>query len=273
MSSGGGLVQVDLAKGCEDLPGHIALAAADDLTPGLALREAPGHVVPGPGVIAQAHHHDAVQRVACPAVAATVGGGDGWSCPRRPRSERTRTALRRPTPSAAGQGCRRRPPAARRRCRCRPKQRDQSGSRLRGEPVQLGVEILDLGAQGLVALGQGAQRQFGCRGRVVIAPGRSRGAVPTSWVTDRSRSCWRRSAGAVTSSALTTLIAWVRAFMALARATRSTRSISTCPVPALGRTVASPACTARAAASASRGSDLPRRRRAARSGRLTATTT
>src|SRR6266511_2148470 len=100
MSSGGGLVQVDLAQGCEDLTGHVALAAADDLTPGLALREAPGHVVPGPGVIAQAHHNDPVQRGACLAVAATVEGDDRRSCPRRPRSERTRTASRRPPPSA-----------------------------------------------------------------------------------------------------------------------------------------------------------------------------
>jgi hypothetical protein len=66
---------------------------------------------------------------------------------------------------------------------------------------------------------------------------------------------------------------WVRARIAVCRATRSERIISTCPVPALGATVAWPACTARAAASASSGSDLPRRRRAWRSGRLTSTTT
>jgi Winged helix-turn helix len=46
--------------------------------------------------------------------------------------------------------------------------------------------------------------------------------------------------------------------MAVVRATRSERSISAPPSAALGRTVTSPACTARAAASASNGSDLPR---------------
>jgi hypothetical protein len=59
-------------------------------------------------------------------------------------------------------------------------------------------------------------------------------------------------------------MAWVRAFIAVARATRSERIISTCPLPALG---VAPwwAWTARAAASASKGSDLPRRHRAGRS--------
>jgi len=66
---------------------------------------------------------------------------------------------------------------------------------------------------------------------------------------------------------------WVRARMAVWRATRSERIISTWPVPALGTTVASPACTALAAAWASTGSVLPWRRRAVRSGRLTSTTT
>ena len=68
-------------------------------------------------------------------------------------------------------------------------------------------------------------------------------------------------------------MAWVRALTAVARATRSERIISTIPSPVLGMTVTSPACTARAAASASEGSDLPCRRRADRSGRLTSSTT
>ena len=55
---------------------------------------------------------------------------------------------------------------------------------------------------------------------------------------------------------------WVRERMAVARATRKQRIISTWPSPALGTTLACPAWTARAAAWASRGSDLPFRRRA-----------
>jgi hypothetical protein len=54
-------------------------------------------------------------------------------------------------------------------------------------------------------------------------------------------------------------MAWVRARIAVARATRSERIISTCPVPALGATVAWPAWTARAAATESFGSGLDRR--------------
>ena len=64
----------------------------------------------------------------------------------------------------------------------------------------------------------------------------------------------------------------VRAFIAPARATRSWRRASTGPVPVLGITMASPASTARAAASASTGSDFPRRRRCWRLGRFTSTT-
>jgi hypothetical protein len=47
------------------------------------------------------------------------------------------------------------------------------------------------------------------------------------------------------------LAAWVRALTAELRTTRTTRSISTCPSLLLGRPSATPACTARAAASAS----------------------
>jgi hypothetical protein len=107
---------------------------------------------------------------------------------------------------------------------------------------------------------------------VVTGPGSRAAVVCTSRTVDRPRSCSRSSAGAVTTSALSALMAWVRALIALARATRSERIISTCPSPALGM-LPSRAWTARAAASASIGSDLPRRRRAWRSGRLTSTTT
>jgi hypothetical protein len=65
------------------------------------------------------------------------------------------------------------------------------------------------------------------------------------------------AANGLVSGPLRALMVWVRARMAVARATRRQRIISTWPVPALGRTVTSPACTALAAARASRGSDLP----------------
>ena len=138
----------------------------------------------------------------------------------------------------------------------------QPGRRGLGEPVQLTAEGVDLGGQGLMAAGQAAQGKGGGGQGLVIGPGSRAAAVWTSRVAVRPRSCSRSSAGAVTSSPLSVLMVWVRARMAVARATRRQRIISTWPSPALGTTLACPAWTARAAAWASRGSDLPWRRRA-----------
>lgn len=68
------------------------------------------------------------------------------------------------------------------------------------------------------------------------------------------------------------LIAWVRALIALRRATRSMRSDSTGPSPVLGVAAASPESTAIAALIASMVSFLPCRRRRCRLGRLTSVT-
>lgn len=62
---------------------------------------------------------------------------------------------------------------------------------------------------------------------------------------------------------------WVRALMVEALATLNIRSISTGPSPDFAVALARPLSTARAAASASKGSVLPRRRRVAWSGWLT----
>jgi hypothetical protein len=85
--------------------------------------------------------------------------------------------------------------------------------------------------------------------------------LATSLVVERARSSSRSSGGAVTSSERSALIACVRALIAVDRATRSTRIISTRSSPAFGAPAASADKTARAAASASVGSDLPLRRR------------
>jgi hypothetical protein len=71
---------------------------------------------------------------------------------------------------------------------------------------------------------------------------------------------------------LSWLIAWVRDLTAEALASLNMRVISTGPSPALAVLVARPDSTAYAAACASMASVLPRRRRAARSGRLTSMT-
>ena len=74
------------------------------------------------------------------------------------------------------------------------------------------------------------------------------------------------------STALCWLIACVRDLFAESFACRNMRSISTGPSPDLATVMARPDRIARAAASASMASVLPRRRRSLRSGWLTATT-
>jgi hypothetical protein len=68
------------------------------------------------------------------------------------------------------------------------------------------------------------------------------------------------------------LAAWVRALSAPRRATRKARRASTAPSLDLGAPEASPFNAALAAASASVGSDLPRRRRTWRLGLMTSST-
>lgn len=72
--------------------------------------------------------------------------------------------------------------------------------------------------------------------------------------------------------ALSVTMAWVRDLTAVSRAILVWRIISTVPSALFGVAVAVPARTARAAFSASIGSDLPRWRRTLRSGRLTSIT-
>ena len=79
--------------------------------------------------------------------------------------------------------------------------------------------------------------------------------------------------GALTSKPRNGLIACVLALMALRLATESVRIASAAPDCDLGTAVAVPDQTARAALSASVGSDFPCKRRLARSGRLTSHTT
>jgi hypothetical protein len=102
--------------------------------------------------------------------------------------------------------------------------------------------------------------------------GRSLAQLVINTDTGRPSSTSRTAAGAVTTSAVSWLMAAVRALLAPERAVRDTRIASTIPSRRLGTAVATPASAARAAASASIGSDLPRCRRVRRSGRSTSTT-
>ena len=143
---------------------------------------------------------------------------------------------------------------------------DQGGQPLVGQGDLLVQQLDALGDhhQG----GLGPVDWVGQRGLVRAQPGTG----ATNVGVERPSSASRRLAGAVTSSPLSWLMAAVRALTAPLRAVRSARIDSTIPSRRLGAAVATPASTARAAASASIGSDLPRWRRVRRSGRSTSTT-
>jgi hypothetical protein len=85
-------------------------------------------------------------------------------------------------------------------------------------------------------------------------------------------SCARNTSGAVTIIDRSVFVAAVFALSAPILATRSARMASMGPVAIFGALVASPESTARVAASASTGSDLPPARRSRRSGRGTSST-
>ena len=108
---------------------------------------------------------------------------------------------------------------------------------------------------------------------VVCAVAGRRRAQTSIWARVESpRSRCLTCSGAVTTRAWIWLAAWVRALIPERRTTRSILVASTGLSPPLGRAVASPLRAARAAASASVVSSLPRRRRSWRLGRFTSTT-
>jgi hypothetical protein len=130
-----------------------------------------------------------------------------------------------------------------------------------GEFVKVAVERSELGGEGEPAAGDGCQRELGGTGRGVDACGAKPGGALDDLGGRESVEPARRSSGAVTSRAWIWLLAWVRALMALRRATWSIRIASTEPVAVLGVALASRDCTERAAPMASAGSDLACRRR------------
>ena len=80
--------------------------------------------------------------------------------------------------------------------------------------------------------------RFAALSGVIALPGRHRSARATFLRIDSPVSCARMASGAVSHKLWIWLAAAVRAFMAPLRATRSWRSASTGPVPALGVAVA-----------------------------------
>ncbi len=128
----------------------------------------------------------------------------------------------------------------------------RSGRRWREDRVErrhLVVEVLD-------ALGEERSVNLVIDTWSRRVPGRKAAARFTSWCPLRSRSSARSSSGAVDTRLRIWFMAWLRALRAEDRATRSTRMASTLPFLVLASPLASPDCAARAAATASSGSDF-----------------
>ncbi len=134
------------------------------------------------------------------------------------------------------------------------------------------VEASGLAIQELGAPSQLVQRDPDGVAGDVAGAGRS-GASPVTRAEGVCRvNRARRSSGPVRTRALAWLIARVRSPAALRLATISARIASTAPSPPFGAPAARPDCAARAALTASSGSDLPCQRRSCRSERSTSTT-
>ena len=135
------------------------------------------------------------------------------------------------------------------------------------------VEAVELAVQELRAPSQLAQRDAGGVAGDVAAGG---AAATPARLTRAAGVCLanraRRSSGPVRTSALAWLMVRVRSPAALRLATIRVRIASTAPSRPLGAPRARPDCAARAALTASSGSDLPCRRRSCRSERSTSTT-
>src|SRR6266496_1561519 len=273
MSSGSGeFLFPGLCERGVDLAADVAFEAALDLAFALALAGAAVDVGPGRLVVAHADEDDAVECGVGLAVAAPVepvavclarGGVDrGGAAEHREGglgAEPFGVVAGGDQERAGGVGA-------------DAERLDEPRRGSSGELSQLSVEAGDLGFECLVAAGEVSECALAGGQRAVERPERSRAALPTSLLVERARSSSRSSGSAVTSSERSALIAWVRALIAVWRATRSTRIISTRSSPALGEPAASTDKTVRAAASASVGSDLPLRRRVWRLGRITSIT-
>src|SRR5712691_787388 len=122
------------------------------------------------------------------------------------------------------------------------------------------VEALQLAVEELGAPSQLAQGDTDGVAHDVTGAGRSDAVSATRAATVCRANRVRRSSGPVRISDLAWLIVWVRSEPALRLATITARTVSTVPSRPFGAPRARPDCAARAAFTASRGSDLPCRR-------------
>src|SRR6266511_2034460 len=233
MSSGcGGGVVAHLVEHGEHLPSDVALQTADDLLFGLALLEAPRHVVLGRRVVAQPHHHDPVQRSVGLAVTAAVEAvAGGLARGRLDRGDTAQHRERRVAAQPVGLS-----PAATSSAPAlswpTPNNATSLGAALAVSRSSSVVRELISAERAWWRCARVRSASMAAASGLVILPGSSSAAARTSRLADRPRSCSRSPVGAVTSSALSALIVCVRARIAVWRATRSERIISTWPSPA-----------------------------------------
>ena len=128
------------------------------------------------------------------------------------------------------------------------------------------VEAVDLLGEILRSAAQLAQARPGWRSQRSRRAGSQRGQLGDQGVGGVPAKRARRSSGPVRTRARIWLIARVRSPRAERLATINARMASTVPSRPLGAPLALPDWAARAALTASRGSDLPGRRRSCRSG-------
>jgi hypothetical protein len=213
-----------------------------ELPPGCAWPGSPWSA----GASAAAGPHPVQRRVGLPvaaAVAVVAGGRAGAGLDRRGAAQQGAGGLRAP-PVRVVAG---RHQQGTRRLRADPDRASSRGAALLVSRCTSALSVVISASRARQRSARVRTASVAAASGSVSSPGSSRAAVRTSWVADRPRGCSRSSAGAVTRQS-----SWTPA------------------VPAWDRG-GSAACTARTAASASTGSDLPLRRRAARSGRWTTT--
>ena len=256
-----------------DLAGEEAFEASNDLTRGPAVRRAASHVFDGRLVESHADEHGSIEGGVGVSVTAPIEPMPAGGPPGRGRDRTGATQLRErgfganPVGVIAeedqhlGRGAGADPEALTKR-----------GRRLGREAHEVPVVRRDFLVEGDPAAGKCPEVYLAAAVGVSRGPGlRPAQCVRRAWAV-RSWSVSRSPGDAVTMICFKVIIAAVRAFTAVSRATLSWRMISTAPSAVLGIAVDWPASTDRAAASASIVSDLPAARRKRRSPRFTSVT-
>ena len=252
-----------------DLSRKEAFQASDDLAFGPAIGGASGDVVAGWLVESHADDDGSIEGGVGVSVTAPIEPMPAGGSPGRGRDRTGATQLRERGFGANPVGVIAEEDQHLGRGACAdPEALTKRGRRLGREAHEVPVVRRDFLVEGDPAAGECPEGVLG-GGGCVEGPGlRPAQRVRRAWAV-RPWSVSRSPGDAVTMICFKVIIAAVRAFTAVSRATLSWRMISTAPSAVLGIAVDWPASTDRAAASASIVSDLPAARRKRRSPRFT----